>query len=832
MSEKRWSERFEAAMGSLAARGHRRPWVALVVALLLTGMGTFFARNLTLNADLVNLLPRTFQSVQDLEKLRTRFGGMGNVVVAGIGAEPEQLKQFVDDLAPKLGTLSEIRFVNAQRPSKFLEEHALYYVDLPDLRIIQDRIDARFAWEKEQANPLFVRLEESPPPSLDFSDIEKKYTGGANQRLSGSDQGGETYYLDPQERMVVMLLKAKGSSADLGYSKKVIAQVEDYLSKQDLSKYGPGFRTEITGTFKKKIDQQGVITGDLARASSLALVLLVVYLAFHFRSALAVGLTMVPVAVGLMWTYGFVGVAYGQVNLLTGFLAAVLGGLGVEHGIHLLGRWGTLRSEGMTSEEAVREAFSHTGFSTLISALVAALTFLSLSLSEFRAFHEFGIIAAVGMLVSVSSYLLILPALLGLVSKLGWRPRMHQAQSGPMAVMARFLPRRYRAVALVLGVALVGLISQAYRVTFNYDSTKLDDVSLPSVRLDRRIDHILGYSATPVVVLTDKEGQEREVVGQLQARKQQYGKDSTVDFVGALEDLVPAQQQEKQALLQSIHKKLSRIDPEKVAKDTRASLVRALRMSEAKPFVREDLPVGLRRQFEPAPGQKGGVVLVYANVSLSDGQGTRRFAKEVRNLQLSDGSQVSAAGEALILADILDMVAKESPRILVAAVLSVFFAMWMTLGSLRNAVICMMPTLLSIAALVGLMSILGLQFNYLNVVVIPVLIGTTVDAGVHLIERLGERGADFVAVYAETGRAITGGLLTSAIGFLALVFAKHPGLNSIGDLANLGFAVNMVVVLVGFPALLLLVDRWRNKHGTTPTATAGDEAPQRPAPES
>ncbi|MCY1046629.1 MMPL family transporter [Corallococcus sp. bb12-1] len=828
MSEMRWSERFEAAMGSLAARGHRRPWVALFVTLVLTGLGTFFARDLSLNADLSNLLPRSFQSVQDLEKLRTRFGGMGNVVVAGIGAEPEQLKQFVDDMAPKLGGLSEIRFVNYQRPSQFFDQHALYYVDLPDLRIIQERIDARFAWEKEQANPLFVRLEEAPPPSLDFTDIEQKYTGGANQRLSGQ---GELYYLDPQERMVVMLLKAKGSSADLGYSKKVIAQVQDYLSQQDLSKYGPGFRTELTGTFKKKIDQQGVITGDLARASSLAIVLLLAYLAFHFRSALSVGLTMAPVAAGLMWTYGFVGVAYGQVNLLTGFLAAVLGGLGVEHGIHLLGRWSTLRSEGMTSEEAVREAFSHTGFSALISALVAALTFLSLSLSEFRAFHEFGVIAAVGMLVSVGSYLLILPAMLGLVSKWGWTPRLHQAQSGPMAVLARFLPRRYRAVSVVLGVALVALISQAYGVTFNYDSTKLDDVSLPSVRLDRRIDHILGYSATPVVVLTDKEGQEREVVTQLQARKEQYGKDSTIDFVGALEDLVPTQQEEKHALLQSIHKKLSRIDPEKVAKDTRDNLVRAVRMTQAEPFTREQLPVSLRRQFEPAAGQKGGVVLVYANVSLSDGVGTRRFTKEVRNLQLSDGSQVSAAGEALILADILDMVAKESPRILVAAVLSVFFAMWMTLGSLRNAVICMLPTLLTIAALVGLMSILGLQFNYLNIVVIPVLIGTTVDAGVHLIERLGEPGADFVTVYAETGRAITGGLLTSAIGFLALVFAKHPGLNSIGDLANLGFAVNMVVVLVGFPALLLLVDRWRNKHGATPTAPTGAETPH-PAPES
>jgi len=157
-------------------------------------------------------------------------------------------------------------------------------------------------------------------------------------------------------------------------------------------------------------------------------------------------------------------------------------------------------------------------------------------------------------------------------------------------------------------------------------------------------------------------------------------------------------------------------------------------------------------------------------------------------------------------------------------VLSVLLAMWLTLGRLRTALICMLPTLLSVVGLVGLMALLDLQFNYLNIMVLPVLVGTTVDAGVHLVQRLGERGADFVSVYAETGRAITGGLLTSAIGFVALILAKHPGLNSIGDLANMGFGINLVIVLLGFPSLLLLVERWRSKHSSAPEEQPAPEA--------
>lgn len=811
MSNLGLAQRMEKVMGALAVRNHRKPWQALALALVLVLAGGFFARKLSLSSDLVGLLPKSFSSVQDLEKLRARFGGQGYLVVVGMNAEPEVLKRFADDMAPQLAQLPEVRYVHYQRPNAFFEERALYYVELADLKTLQERIDARILWEKEQANPLVVRLDDAPPPSIDFSDIEQKYLGGASERLS---KGKELYYLDPEERMVVLMLKPKGNSADLSYAKKVVAQVNEFLSKQDLSKYGPGFQTALSGTYKKKIDQQSLITTDLARASSIALVLLIVYLVFHFRSVLGVVFTLVPVMGGLAFTYGFVGLVYGKVNLLTGFLGAVLGGLGVEHGIHLLGRYTSLRTEGRDSLEAVREAFSHTGFAALISAVVAALTFLSLSISEFAAFNEFGVIAAVGMLVSVASYVLILPALLGLASRWGWTPRERVSSAGPLGLLARWLPRSYRGVAVAVALGLVALISQTGRISFNYDGSKLEDITLPSVRLDRRMDKILGYSQSPVVVLTDSQEMERQVVQQLKARKDERGKDSTIDFVGSLVDLVPERQVEKAAVLQAIRERLERLDPERLPKELRDNLERYLKLTRAPAFERKDLPEVVRREFEGLEGNKGGVVLVYPAVNLADGAGTRRFTKEVRGMKLTDGTQVSAAGEALIVADILDMVAQEGPRILAAAILSVLLAMWLTLGRLRTALICMLPTLLSIAGLVGLMALLGVQFNYLNLVVLPVLVGTTVDAGVHLIQRLSEPGSDFISVYEETGRAITGGLLTSAIGFLALAIARHPGLNSIGNVANLGFGVNIVIVLLGFPALLLMVERWRRTHST------------------
>ena len=190
---------------------------------------------------------------------------------------------------------------------------------------------------------MYVKFDTEEVPSLDFADLEKKYGGQSSRRLSGD---GSAYYLDAKQRMVVLLAKPEGNSTDLGFSRKVVGEVEALLAKQDLSRYGPNFKIQLTGTYKKKVDQQAQISRDLSSASTVALVLLLGYLLFHFRSAVAVVLNLAPVLVSLVWTYGLVGAVYGSVNLLTGFLAAILGGLGIEHGIHLLGRYESLRAKG------------------------------------------------------------------------------------------------------------------------------------------------------------------------------------------------------------------------------------------------------------------------------------------------------------------------------------------------------------------------------------------------------------------------------------------------------------------------------------------------------
>ncbi len=812
MASPAWMRRLERTLGRVALWCFRRHFLALILVAVASLAGLWCARGLSLKADLSELLPRSSSTVRELEAMRAKVGGVGYVVVALQGGSLPQLKACVDALTPKLATLEGIRFAEPRRASEFFKKQGLYYLSLDDLRELDGQIREREAYEYRKRNPLFVDLsEDEPPPALDASKLQALATDTAAQRLAGN---GEGYLIDPTDKLAIILLKPAGSSTNLDYARQTITRVEDFLERQDLKRFGADITYSLTGTFKKKLDQQAQLMRDLALTSTVAGILMVLVLLWHFRGVMALVSIFVPVGVGLAITYGFTAVAFGSVNLLTAFLGAVLGGLGTEHGIHLHSGFAARRAESESPEHAVRETFEHTGASSLVSSVVAALTFFSLSFSDFRAFREFGLIAAVGMVVGVLGYFATLPALLGLATRLGWRPQAEHVISGRDSFLSTGLARHARAIRLASLPLLLLLTALVPFARFNYDFGTLEDNDLKSYQLDRRVNALLGYSQTPTLILAESPAEERAWARAVNERKKSLGAGSTVDFVATASMLLPDNQTEKSRILAALHRRLNKIDPESLAPNMREKFQSFLAMTEARPFTWADLPQSLRNNFESATGEPLRFVMVYPKVRMSDGLAVQAFAHELRTLPPIEGQQARVAGDSMILSEIIDLVMRESAPVLLGAITAVLLALWITEGTLAGALLCLSPTLVSVIGLAGLMVLGGIRFDFLNVVAIPVLVGTTVDAAVHLRRRLrASPPEEFGEILAHTGRAICGGLITSAIGFAALAFASHPGLRSLGRLTILGFSFNLLVTLILFPTVLLRIQE--RKHAKT-----------------
>lgn len=125
-------------------------------------------------------------------------------------------------------------------------------------------------------------------------------------------------------------------------------------------------------------------------------------------------------------------------------------------------------------------------------------------------------------------------------------------------------------------------------------------------------------------------------------------------------------------------------------------------------------------------------------------------------------------------------------------------------------VVCSLASvILGIVYLLGFMSITGVHFNFVNTLVIPIIIGLGVDNGIHLTERFFESGYSAKTIIAETGRALIVTALTSCAGFGSLAISGYEGVASMGRLSIFALGWVLFASLFVVPGMMYLY--WKNK---------------------
>jgi hypothetical protein len=112
--------------------------------------------------------------------------------------------------------------------------------------------------------------------------------------------------------------------------------------------------------------------------------------------------------------------------------------------------------------------------------------------------------------------------------------------------------------------------------------------------------------------------------------------------------------------------------------------------------------------------------------------------------------------------------------------------------------------------------VLGIHFNFGNVVVIPLLLGVGVDSGIHLVHRyrvMALRAAANVMEIEEnllassTAQAVFFSSVTTMASFGSLALSTHLGIRSLGQLLLIGIAWTVVCNLIVLPALIAVRSR-------------------------
>jgi predicted RND superfamily exporter protein len=131
------------------------------------------------------------------------------------------------------------------------------------------------------------------------------------------------------------------------------------------------------------------------------------------------------------------------------------------------------------------------------------------------------------------------------------------------------------------------------------------------------------------------------------------------------------------------------------------------------------------------------------------------------------------------------------------------------------ALLAAAPAIATFFAMHALMRVLGIAYNPLDIMALPVVLGLAVDDGVHLVHRFLAEGGNLERTLAGSGRSVLLTSLTTLAAFGCLTFTSHRGLGSFALVLCLGVTCALALSLLLLPEVLhLLRHRLLDDAGT------------------
>ena len=133
--------------------------------------------------------------------------------------------------------------------------------------------------------------------------------------------------------------------------------------------------------------------------------------------------------------------------------------------------------------------------------------------------------------------------------------------------------------------------------------------------------------------------------------------------------------------------------------------------------------------------------------------------------------------------------------------LVVFLFLWLSFRRIELAIISFIPMAISWIWILGIMSILGIKFNIVNIILATFIFGQGDDYTIFITEGCVSEYEHGRPVLASYKRSILLSALIMFIGIGTLIFAKHPALHSLAEVTIIGmFSVVLMANLI--PPLL------------------------------
>ena len=618
------------------------------------------------------------------------------------------------------------------------------------------------------------------------------------------------------------------------------------------------------------VDEEAVLAIGLLQSSLATGLGIFLLLLWAFRSFKRAVVALLPIGVGTVVSLGALYLLFESLDPITSSFGAVLMGLAIDFSVHLLARYDEDLRAGATRGHALFSALAKAGPGVATGAVTTALAFLTIATTEFTSYGEMGVITAIGLLVALISALLLLPVILGrgdLEAKeqppkplpgLGRIPLAIRKAPLPIVLVGATLAMLGTTVIPEYNPQYLELLPRSWESTRALKTLEDDGAMTPwfawttAADLDEAREEAAALRALDSVARVDTpsdmlpELDEARRVG-LEAdfagldRDPDWSKlaarEPTADELGkrllaiedALDELGFAAEQAGRdgkaitAAKQSftdLRKRLESTPSAATSLDTiENDMARLLgpawttarAVAARGHWAPEDLPAMFQSRFIARDGSGRVALFVYPTGDVSSGldgnAAARRFTEDLESID------PEAAGQGISLYRHNAWILHGFRRASAFSLVLVLMLLILDFADVRKALFALAPVLVGMGWMVGIYGIFGIRINVATIVVMPLILGIGIDAGVHMMHRweINSRAhggrARVDEMIAGTGGAVVLSSLTTIVGFAGLLLGKHLGMVQLGLTMVIGIACTLVSSVVVLPALLILFNR-------------------------
>ena len=569
-----------------------------------------------------------------------------------------------------------------------------------------------------------------------------------------------------------------------------------------------GMETHISGMPFIRTTTRDKIKTDLYVFMVLAALVASIALFIFFRSYRAVLFPMTIVIISVIFGLGLISLLGFEITILSGIIPPLMIIIGVENCIFLLNKYHQdFRSHG-NKIRALSRMVQRVGNATLMTNITTAIGFAAFILTGNKILVEFGIVAAINILVVFVLSIVLIPIFFSYLPDPSKNDLKHLDRKATHGILKQItlIVQQYRnqvyivsVIILLLGVFGISKLETTGSVVD--DIPHKDEMYQDLLYFEDQMNGLLPFEIT---VDTKKPR------GVLRL--------STLNKLNKLHDLLGEYPE--------LGKPYSAVNIAKVAKQTYYNGKKEyyeLPNNQEKNFIMKYIPEmensnnSILNNLVDKDLQVARVMVQIKNLGTPEIEKIKQeLTTKIEDIFHSEKYDVTITGTSVVFCRGTEYLINNLKTSLLIAILAITLLMIFLFRSLKMVSISLIPNLFPLLLTAALMGYTGVAVKPSTIIIFSIALGISVDNTIHFLSRyrmeLKANNKDIktavVNAINEMGYSIIYSSIILFFGFGIFVFSSFGGTQALGFLVSFTLLIAFLANLIVLPSLLLTLNKW------------------------